>query len=130
MDAPVQAAASPVASLRQRRRLWLAALAVALIVIALVVLGWWLLYARYYESTDDSYVAGDLVSVMSQVSGTVVAIGADEDDRVQAGQQLVGLDDTDARIALQDAEQQLARTVRQTRTVFANRDQLQAIVAQ
>jgi len=42
----------------------------------------------------------------------------------------VRLDATDAGIALQDAEQQLARTVRQTRTVFANRDQLAALVAQ
>jgi len=42
----------------------------------------------------------------------------------------VRLDATDARIALQDAEQQLARTVRQTRTVFATRDQLQAVVDQ
>jgi membrane fusion protein, multidrug efflux system len=64
------------------------------------------------------------------VSGTVVSIGADETDRVEAGQELVRLDATDARIALDDAEQQLARTVRQTRTVFANRDQLTAVVDQ
>jgi membrane fusion protein (multidrug efflux system) len=67
---------------------------------------------------------------MSQVNGTVVSIGADETDLVAAGQELVRLDATDARIALQDAEQQLARTVRQTRTVFATRDQLQAVVDQ
>ena len=91
---------------------------------------WWLFYARYYESTDDAYVSGDLVNVMSQVSGTVVSIGADETDRVNAGQELVRLDATDYRIALDDAEQQLARTVRQTHTVFANRDQLQAVVGQ
>src|SRR5207245_1897389 len=53
-----------------------------------------------------------------------------ETDFVQAGQELVRLDATDGRIALQDAEQQLARTVRQTRTVFANRDQLLAVVGQ
>jgi len=70
------------------------------------------------------------VNVMSQVSGTVVSIGADETDRIEAGQELVRLDATDARIALQDAEQQLARTVRQTRTVFATRDQLLAVVDQ
>jgi membrane fusion protein (multidrug efflux system) len=131
MDAPVKTAPSPVAELlRQRRRVWLLGLTAALVVVALLVLAWWLLYARYYENTDDAYVAGDLVNVMSQVSGTVVAIGADETDRVQAGEELVRLDATDARIALQDAEQQLARTVRQTRTVFANRDQLTAVVAQ
>jgi len=59
-----------------------------------------------------------------------VSIGADETDLVKAGQELIKLDPTDMRIALQDAEQQLARTVRQTRTVFANRDQLTAIVSQ
>src|SRR6516164_4262041 len=131
MDAPVKTAPSPVARLLQRRRrVWLAGLTLALVVLALLVLAWWLLYARFYESTDDAYVAGDLVNVMSQVNGTVVSIGADETDLVDAGQELVRLDATDARIALQDAEQQLARTVRQTRTVFATRDQLQAVVDQ
>jgi membrane fusion protein (multidrug efflux system) len=129
MDASVGNARAPV-TLQQRRRTWLALLALALVLAAALIAGWWLLYARFYQSTDDAYVAGDLVNVMSQVNGTVVAIGADETDPVQAGQELVRLDDTDARIALQDAEQQLARTVRQTRTVFANRDQLLAVVGE
>jgi membrane fusion protein (multidrug efflux system) len=129
MDASVGSARAPL-TLQQRRRTWLALLALALVLAAALIAGWWLLYARFYQSTDDAYVAGDLVNVMSQVNGTVVAIGADETDPVQAGQELVRLDDTDARIALQDAEQQLARTVRQTRTVFANRDQLLAVVGE
>jgi membrane fusion protein (multidrug efflux system) len=129
MDASVGNARAPV-TLQQRRRTWLALLGLALVLAAALIAGWWLLYARFYQSTDDAYVAGDLVNVMSQVNGTVVAIGADETDPVQAGQELVRLDDTDARIALQDAEQQLARTVRQTRTVFANRDQLLAVVGE
>jgi membrane fusion protein (multidrug efflux system) len=115
---------------RRRRRTWLVILGVALLIIALVTLLWWWLYARNYQSTDDAYVAGDLVGVMSQVSGTVVAIGADETDRVQAGQELVKLDNTDTRLALAAAEQQLARTVRQVRTVYANRGQGTAVVAQ
>jgi membrane fusion protein (multidrug efflux system) len=131
MDASVAPAAAPVASRpQQRRRTWLTLLAVALGVIALATAAWWWLYASRYQSTDDAYVAGDLVGVMSQVSGTVVSIGADETDRVQAGQELVRLDATDYRIALQDAEQQLARAVRQVHTVFANRDELTALVAQ
>ncbi len=130
MDVSVQTARAPVARLMQSRRRWLVILGAALMLIALAWLAWWLLYARLYESTDDAYVAGDMVNVMPQVSGTVVSIGADETDLVEAGQELVRLDATDARIALQDAEQQLARTVRQTRTVFATRDQLRAIVDQ
>src|SRR5215475_2229361 len=131
MDVSVKTAAAPaMRTLKNRRRRWIVLLVAALAVIALVVLAWWLLYARFYESTNDAYVAGDLVNVMSQVNGTVVSIGADETDLVEAGQELVRLDATDARIALQDAEQQLARTVRQTHTVFANRDQLRAVVAE
>ena len=131
MDVSVRTAPTPLARLlHNRRRRWLAIIGLGVVVLVLVWLAWWLAYARFYESTDDAYVAGDLVNVMSQVSGTVVSIGADETDLVEAGQELVRLDATDARIALQDAEEQLARTVRQTRTVFATRDQLRAIVDQ
>src|SRR5205807_6436509 len=131
VDAPVATtSASAARRVRQRRRTWLAALTVAVLVVALLASAWWWLYASRYQDTDDAYVAGDLVTVMPQVSGTVVAIDADETDLVHTGQELVRLDATDARIALEDAEQQLARTVRQTRTVFDNRDQLAAIVGQ
>ena len=49
---------------------------------------------------------------------------------MHAGEELVRLDATDMRIALQDAEQQLARAVRQVHTVFATRDELRALVMQ
>jgi len=131
MDATVETpAATPAQRLRQRRQQWLILLTVGLVLVALAVGAWWVLYASHYQSTDDAYVAGDLVNVMPQVAGTVVSIGADETDLVRAGQELIRLDPTDARIALEDAEEQLARTVRQTVTVFANRDQLTAVVGQ
>ena len=111
MDVSVQTAPSPLGRvLQNRRRRWLLGLGAGLALIALVWLAWWLLEARFYESTDDAYVAGDRVNVMSQVNGTVVSIAADETDRVQAGEELVRLDATDARIALQESEQQLARS--------------------
>ncbi len=132
MDAAVQTqpAVDSARLMQERRRTWLVIAGVALVIIAIVTLLWWWLYASNYQSTDDAYVAGDLVGVMSQVTGTVVAIGADETDRVQAGQELVKLDGTDERLALDAAEQQLARTVRQVRTVFANRGQGTAVVGQ
>ena len=131
MDDTVAASPASVTSrLQQRRRTGLTILAVAVGVITLVALAWWWLYASRYQSTDDAYVAGDLVGAMSQVSGTAVSIGADETDRVEAGQELVRLDATDYRIALQEAEQQLARAVRQVHTVFANRDELRALVGE
>jgi membrane fusion protein (multidrug efflux system) len=124
------AAAPPVGFFQTRRGRWLVIVTLAFAALAVAFAAYWYLYARYYQETDDAYVAGDLVNVMSQVSGTVVSIGADETDLVQAGQELVRLDSADAEIALRDAEARLARIVRQTRTVFANRDQLQAVVSQ
>jgi membrane fusion protein (multidrug efflux system) len=116
--------------LQTRRGRWLLIAAAAFVLAGLLWWAYWYFYARYYQDTDDAYVAGDLVNVMSQVSGTVVSIGADETDFVQGGQELVRLDSSDAEIALRDSEARLARVVRQTRTVFANRDQLEAVVAQ
>ena len=128
MDATV---APPRAGVMQRRRTrWLLIVTAAFVVVGVIAAAYWLLYASHYEQTDDAYVAGDLVNVSSQVSGTVVSIGADETDFVQVGQELIRLDDTDARIALTEAENQLAKVVRQVRTVFTSRDELSAVLAQ
>ena len=64
-----------------------------------------------------------------QVGGTVVAINADDTDFVKAGQLLVKLDPADAQVALDQAEAQLAQTVREVRTLYANNGTLQAQIA-
>jgi len=130
MDAMTDTQSASRTLLQRRRGRWLMIAVGAFALIGCIAAGYWWLIARNYQGTDDAYVAGDLVNVMSQVSGTVTAIGADETDLVRAGQELVKLDDTDAQIALRDSEARLAKAVRQVRTVFANRDQLQAVVAQ
>jgi membrane fusion protein (multidrug efflux system) len=130
MEANTATVPGPVGFFQTRRGRWLAIAVVAFSLMGLLAFGYWYFYARNYQDTDDAYVAGDLVNVMSQVSGTVISIGADETDLVEVGQELVRLDNTDAEIALRDSEARLARAVRQTRTVFANRDQLEAVVAQ
>ncbi len=131
MDATTTPAPAGLARFMQRRRgRWLLGVTIGFVVIALAATAYWFVYGRNYQDTDDAYVAGDLVTVMPQVSGTVISIGADETDFVAAGQELVRLDDSDASIALRESEAQLARTVRQVHTVFANRDQLEAVMAQ
>ena len=39
---------------------------------------WWYLFLRFEESTDDAYVAGNVLRIMPQVSGKVVAVDVDE----------------------------------------------------
>ena len=87
------------------------------------------LYGRVYESTEDAYVGGNLVQLMPQVSGTVLTIYADDTDLVHAGQVIVTLDAADRDIALEQAEAELAKAVREVRALFAGRDQLTAEVA-
>ena len=75
----------------------------------------WLLVFSTRETTDDAYVGGNQVAISAQVSGTVVAILADDTQHVEAGQILVKLDNTDASVRLAQAEASLASAVRQVR---------------
>ena len=104
----------------QRRRQGLTVIAATVAVVAIAWGGWHLFYSRYHQSTDNAYVAGHVVQITPQIGGTVVAIGAEDNDYVKAGQMLVRLDAADASVALAQAEAQLAQTVREVRALFAN----------
>ena len=90
---------------------------------------YWLTVGRYVERTDNAYVGGNVVQITPQVAGTVVAVGADDTQFVNAGQVLVRLDQADAEVGLQQAESNLAKTVRDVRNLFATSAQQQANVA-
>ena len=103
---------------------------VAAVVVAGIAYGaYWALVLNHYETTDNAYVQGNVVQITPQIGGTVVAIDADDTDHVKAGESLVRLDPADARIALDQAEAQLAQTVREVRTVYANNSTLNAQIA-
>ncbi|MCX2497588.1 EmrA/EmrK family multidrug efflux transporter periplasmic adaptor subunit [Plesiomonas shigelloides] len=89
---------------------------------------YWYLDLRHYQNTDDAYVAGDIVPINPRVTGSVTAIMADNTDKVIAGQPLVKLDATDSQLALEQAETQLAETVRNTHKLMVDVGQLQANV--
>ena len=110
----------------RRRWRWLGML-LAVVVVAGGAWGvYWAKVLRYTQSTDDAYVGGNVVQITPQISGTVIAIGADDTQFVKAGQSLVRLDQADARVALDQAEAQLARTVRDVRNLYATSAQLEA----
>lgn len=100
-----------------------------LVLAAAGCLAWYMLYARYYESTDDAYVNGNQVMLTPQINGTVTQVTADEGDYVEKGQPLVLLDPSDTKIALQQAEASLANTVRQVRGLYSTADNYRAQVA-
>jgi membrane fusion protein (multidrug efflux system) len=111
--------ATPVGRHRtDNRRRWLTILGAVVLVAALVYGLYWLLYARYFEVTDDAYVGGDVVSITSREPATVLALHADNTQAVRRGQLLVELDPIKAQVAMQAAEADLARTVRAVRAQF------------
>jgi membrane fusion protein (multidrug efflux system) len=91
---------------------------------------WYVLVQSKRVETDNAYVGGNLVNLSSQVAGSVVEIRADETQLVQAGDQIVKLDPSDAEVALAQAEARLGTTVRQQRERYSNVDQYNAMVAQ
>ena len=98
------------------------------LLVSLAYTAYWAQVLRFHQTTDDAYVNGNVVQITPQISGTVVAIGADDTQFVKAGQPLVRLDQSDAKVALDQSEAQLARTVRDVRNLFATSSQLDATV--
>ncbi len=101
-----------------KRKRALVILLVVIVIAAIAAIVYYLLVSRWREGTDDAYVQGNVVSITPQTTGTVVSIGADDGMKVVAGQVLVKIDPNDARVAYEQAEANLATTVRQVRGLF------------
>jgi membrane fusion protein, multidrug efflux system len=127
---PAADAPAPVAPRSPARRRGLFALGAVVVLGAVGYAAYYLLDGRYYESTDDAYVNGDVVQITSEVPGTVLALDVDDTQQVVAGQPLLQLDPADAKIAEENAEADLARAVRTVRGLFAQSDELRAQIDQ
>jgi membrane fusion protein (multidrug efflux system) len=129
MDQPAPTNSPAPTNNRTRNR----ALLILAVVAGLAILGWLThvyLVSRFYQTTDDAYISSDLVQITSEVPGTVIAVNVDDTQSVVRGQVLATLDPADAKVAIAGAEAQLARAVRNVRALFAQREQLQAQIAQ
>ncbi|HEX4045427.1 MAG TPA: efflux RND transporter periplasmic adaptor subunit [Gammaproteobacteria bacterium] len=111
-----------------RRHRWLALLSMIFLCLGLLYLLYWIFIARFYETTDDAYVDGNTVQVMSQINGHVTAILAEETDLVVKGEPIIQLEKADAEIALKNAEAQLALTARQVAALYKDVAEWQANV--
>lgn len=100
-------------------------------VFVLAGLAWLLLYLFVFSQrvkTEDAYVQGNQVIIGSQIPGTVTEVLADNTDRVEAGQTVVRLDQSDADVGLARARSALAGAVRQVRSMRARAEQADAAV--
>ena len=114
----------------KRRKTVLLGLAVLFLVLGAGWAAYWTVFLRNMESTDDAYVAGYEVSIMAQTEGNVTDVLADDTDFVRAGDVLVRLDATDAKLALENAIYELAGEVREMQRLRIESVRLDAVVEQ
>ena len=126
---PPAPAAAPTGAGQARRRGFLI-FGVVLLAVAIAWALYWFVRLRHYETTDDAYVAGDVVLITSEVPGTVTSVRVDDTQTVNSGDPLVELDPADARIAVASAEAELARAARDVSALFAQDAQLRAELAE
>jgi membrane fusion protein (multidrug efflux system) len=87
-------------SLKTRRILLVAPLLLA--IGALAPFAW--NYLQSYESTDDAQIDGHIDPLSSRIDGTVIAVHAEDDDRVIKGELLVEIDPRDYEVAVEQAK--------------------------
>jgi membrane fusion protein (multidrug efflux system) len=101
-------------------------LAAVVVIGAAGYAGYWYMDARFFETTDDCYVNGDVVQITTEIPGTVIQLHVDDTQSVSQNQPLLELDPADAEVSVSSAEANLARAVRAVRALFAQADQLRA----
>jgi len=122
-ERPTSAAESPPEGLRHRLRKPLMILGPAVVVIVGAFL---YITGGRYQSTNDAYVRAAQVAISSNVSGRVIELAVHDNQQVAKGDLLFRLDDRPFRIAVDEAQAQLASSRLAVQSLKANYRQRQA----
>ena len=130
LPAPVQPVEAPARKKRSLRSVLL-----PIIGLALLGAGSWYGYnywtdGRFMISTDDAYVQADMSFVSPKISGYVDKVLVSENQHVKAGDPLFTIDDGDYRIAVAQAEAQIATLAKTLDRIDAQTKAAQASLAQ
>jgi membrane fusion protein (multidrug efflux system) len=126
-DAGIEPDAEALRAARMaKRRLWLTRLAMVVGGAMLIWGLWYLLIGRNHVSTDNAYVNAEVAQVTPLISAQVVAVNVSDTQAVKAGDILVKLDDSNSRIAYNEALAELARARRMFHQTSATGNALEA----
>ena len=113
----------------QRRKKLLVGLG-GIVVFSLVgASAYWLLHCSKFVSTDNAYAAVEIAQVTPSIGGTISEVLVTDTQAVKKGDVLVRIDQTDARLALAQAEADLGRATRRVKGYVANDGSLSAQIA-
>ena len=77
-------------------------------IIALAFLAHWYFKGRFYESTDNAYVQGEITRISSQLGARIDEVRVEDNQHVEKGELLVRLEAADFDLALERARAALA----------------------
>jgi membrane fusion protein, multidrug efflux system len=103
--------------------------AIGVVVVLLLLFYWWL-HARDYETTDDAFIDTRTVQISAQVAAAVVDVPVTDNQVVEAGTELVRLDDRDFVAARDQAQATVANLNAQIAAQKAKIDQAAKLAAQ
>jgi len=89
----------------------------AVVAFFLVLVVYHLFVASRYETTDDAYMAADVVQIASQVSGVVKEVLVNDNQEVKAGDLLVVLDDAPYRATVAQRQADLDAAIAQAKVL-------------
>ncbi|GGU81209.1 secretion protein [Pseudomonas laurentiana] len=78
------------------------------LLVALAFLAHWYFKGRFYETTDNAYVQGEITRISSQLGARIDAVLVEDNQRVEKGQVLVRLEQDDFNLAVEHARANLA----------------------
>lgn len=112
----------------KRRKPMLVLLLAVIVLGALIYGAYWYFIASRYVSTDNAYTGTESASITPAVSGIVQSVPVVDTAHVHEGDVLIVIDDTDARLALEQAQAEYESAVRKVRGYLANDAGLKAQV--
>lgn len=113
----------------KHRKKLLAGFAGLILLIAGGSSAYWILYASHFVSTDNAYAAVEIAQVTPSVGGTISEVLVRDTQAIKKGDILVRIDQTDAKLALAQAQADYGRAIRRVKGYVANDSNLNAQIA-
>jgi membrane fusion protein, multidrug efflux system len=86
-------------------------------------------YARHFESSDDAFIAARQFPIAPKVSGYITAVPVTDNQHIASGDVIARIDERDYRIALEQAQAQVANAKANVQNIDAQTNVQQAQIA-